>query len=76
MTSPFKLDVGIQRVVEVFIAAVCDKEAINLDSHSRTAILEYLTVIRGWSKIRAKKVQNPNVDISCIHSLRSSVSDY
>ncbi|ODM86736.1 DNA primase small subunit [Orchesella cincta] len=34
----------------------CDKEAINLDSHSAAAILEYLTVIRGGENQAKKSV--------------------
>lgn len=40
---------------------VCDEAAIKMDSHSRGAILEYLTVIRGGEN-QAKKVTIANPD--------------
>lgn len=40
---------------------ICDDLALNMDSHARGAILEYLTVIRGGEN-QLKKVKIPNID--------------
>ncbi|CAL8071467.1 unnamed protein product [Orchesella dallaii] len=67
MDASLRDDFGFQHLMWVFSGRrgvhcwVCDQEAINLDSHARAAILEYLTVIRGGEN-QAKKVKIPNAD--------------